>query len=192
MTRDRDGKELTAATTFIKMATGAIPRVVWSDFAWIHNVWRGPIIIKGIMTVDDAWRAVDAGAEAIVVSNHGGMVNDGLPATLRMLPVIVDAMGYKVEVLFDGGVQRGLDVVKALALGARAVLIGHGYLWPLAAAGEPGVKRMLELFRMQIAAGLHTVGVDSVRALDRSVLVDLPTQIPAPLAATRSKEAQSA
>ena len=116
----------------------------WDDVPWMRKHWDGPIVIKGILTAEDARRAVAVGVDAIVVSNHGGNVLDGSLATLRALPEIVDAVGDEIEVLMDGGVRRGTDVVKAVALGARAVLLGRAYVYPLLAAGEPGVHRILE------------------------------------------------
>ena len=126
----------------------------WEDIPWIREHWDGPIVIKGILTAEDARRAVAEGADAIVVSNHGGNVLDGSVATLRALPEIVDAVGDEIEVLMDGGVRRGTDVVKAVALGAKAVLLGRAYVYPLLAAGEPGVRRILELFHQQIDEAL--------------------------------------
>ena len=140
---------------------------------WVREHWDGPIVIKGILTAEDARRAVAAGADAIVVSNHGGNVLDGSVATLRALPEIVDAVGDEIDVLMDGGVRRGTDVVKAVALGAKAVLLGRGYVYPLLAAGEPGVRRILELFHQQIDEALAFLGVESVHDLD-PLLLDLP------------------
>ena len=134
-------------------------------------------MIKGILTAEDARRAVAEGVDAIVVSNHGGNVLDGSVATLRVLPEIVDAVGDEIEVLMDGGVRRGTDVVKAVALGARAVLLGRAYVYPLLAAGEPGVRRILELFHQQIDEALAFLGVESVHDLDPSLL-DLPVGWP--------------
>jgi isopentenyl diphosphate isomerase/L-lactate dehydrogenase-like FMN-dependent dehydrogenase len=145
----------------------------WEDIPWIRERWDGPLVIKGILTAEDARRAVDVGADAIVVSNHGGNVLDGSIPTLRVLPEIVDAVGDEIEVLMDSGVRRGVDVVKALALGAKAVLLGRAYVYALLAAGEPGVRSMLELFRQQIDEALAFLGVESVDELDASYL-ELP------------------
>jgi isopentenyl diphosphate isomerase/L-lactate dehydrogenase-like FMN-dependent dehydrogenase len=145
----------------------------WEDLPWIRERWDGPLVIKGILTVEDARRAVDVGADAVVVSNHGGNVLDGSVPTLPVLPEIVDAVGDELEVLLDSGVRRGVDVVKALALGAKAVLLGRGYVYPLLAAGEPGVRHILELFRQQIDEALAFLGVRSVGDLDPSYL-ELP------------------
>src|SRR3954470_13425801 len=149
----------------------------WDDIPWIREHWDGPIVVKGILTAEDARRAVAAGVDAIVVSNHGGNVLDGSVATLRVLPEIVDAVGGEIEVLMDSGVRRGTDVVKAVALGAKAVLLGRAYVYPLLAAGEPGVRRLLELFHQQIDEALAFLGVESVHDLDPSLL-DLPAGWP--------------
>src|SRR4029077_7044536 len=127
-------------------------------------------IVKGILRVDDARRAMDAGVDAIVVSNHGGNYLDGSMPSLRALPDIVDAVGRDIEVLFDSGVRRGIDVIRALALGARAVMLGRAYVWPHLAAGEAGVRHILELFRRQVDDGLAYLGVTAPGELDRSYL----------------------
>jgi len=145
----------------------------WEDIPWIRERWDGPLVIKGILTVEDARRAVDEGVDAIVISNHGGNVLDGSVPTLPVLPEIVDAVGDEIEVLIDSGVRRGVDVVKALALGAKAVLLGRAYVYALLAAGEPGVSHMLELFRQQIDEALAFLGAKSVHDLDPSHL-ELP------------------
>ncbi len=145
----------------------------WDDIAWVRRHWNGPIVLKGILTVEDAERAVREGVDAIVVSNHGGNVLDGSLPTLRALPRIVDAVGDKIEVLMDSGVRRGTDVLKALALGAKGVLLGRGYVYPLMAAGEPGVRHILDLFHRQIEEGLAFLGAESIHELDRSFL-DIP------------------
>ncbi|MGI9658548.1 MAG: alpha-hydroxy acid oxidase [Gaiellaceae bacterium] len=143
---------------------------VWDDFRWIHEQWAGPVIIKGILSAEDARRAVDAGATAIVVSNHGGNILDGLPATMRVLPEIVAAVADDVEILLDGGVRRGTDVLKAVALGARAVLVGRSFVWALAAAGEAGVRQILRVYRDEIDNALAGLGAPSIEALDASYL----------------------
>src|SRR6266704_1487822 len=124
--------------------------VTWDDLTWIRQAWNGPVVIKGIHTGDDARRAVDAGAEAIVVSNHGGRQLDDVAPTLRLLPEVVAAVQGRAEVLVDGGIRRGSDVVKALCLGARAVLVGRAYVYGLAAAGGPGVLRAIEILRSDL------------------------------------------
>jgi pre-mycofactocin synthase len=143
----------------------------WADVAWLRAQWDGPFLLKGIVRVDEARRAVDAGVDAISVSNHGGNNLDGTPATIRVLPAIADAVGGQVEVLLDGGVRRGSDVVKALALGARAVLIGRAALWGLAANGEAGVRNVLDVLRSGIDATLLALGHGSVHDLGRGDVV---------------------
>ena len=141
------------------------PPPSWDDLAWLRAQWDGPCMIKGIMRVDDARRAVDIGATAISVSNHGGNNLDTTPASIRALPAVVEAVGHSVEVLLDGGIRRGADVVKAVALGARAVMIGRAALWGLAANGKAGVENVLDVLRD---------GIDSaLLALGRSALIDL-------------------
>jgi isopentenyl diphosphate isomerase/L-lactate dehydrogenase-like FMN-dependent dehydrogenase len=142
--------------------------VTWDDLQWIRDLWRGPVVIKGVLTGEDARRAVDAGAAAVVVSNHGGRQLDGVPASFRALPEVVAAVNGRVEVLMDGGIRRGTDVVKALCLGARAVLCGRAYAYGLAAAGEAGVARALEILRADVERTLTLLGCPSVAALDRS------------------------
>jgi isopentenyl diphosphate isomerase/L-lactate dehydrogenase-like FMN-dependent dehydrogenase len=138
-------------------------------------VWRGPILIKGILTGDDARRAIDEGAAGVVVSNHGGRQLDGAPATMRVLPEVVAAVNGRAVVLMDGGVRRGGDVVKALCLGARAVLVGRAYAYGLGAAGEAGVTRALEILRADLERTLKLLGCPSIAALDRSY-VDVSTR----------------
>jgi L-lactate dehydrogenase (cytochrome) len=137
----------------------------WDDLAWLREQWGGPFMVKGITRPDDARRAVDIGATAISVSNHGGNNLDSTPATIRCLPSVVDAVGDQVEVLLDGGIRRGSDVVKALALGARAVMIGRAYLWGMAAAGERGVTNVLEILRSGVSETLLGLGKSSVHEL---------------------------
>ena len=142
--------------------------VTWADLEWIRNLWQGPIVVKGVLTGDDARRAVDAGAAAISVSNHGGRQLDCVYPSLRALPEVVEAVGGQVEVWMDGGVRRGSDIVKALCLGARAVLCGRAYAYGLAAAGEAGVTRAIEILRADLERTLRLLGCPSVSALDRS------------------------
>jgi L-lactate dehydrogenase (cytochrome) len=147
--------------------------VTWSDLTWIRDVWGGPIVVKGVHTADDARRAVDAGAEAIVVSNHGGRQLDGVAPSLRVLPDIVAAVGSQTEVLFDGGIRRGSDIVKAFCLGARGVLVGRAYAYGLGAAGEAGVTRAIEILRSDLIRTMKLLGCPSVGQLDKS-FVDTP------------------
>src|SRR5258705_186953 len=130
----------------------------WDDVAWLRQLWGGPFLVKGITRVDDAKRAVDAGATAVSVSNHGGNDLDGTPATIRALPAVAAAVGGQAEVLLDGGVRRGGDVVKAVALGAKAVMIGRAYLWGLAANGQAGVENVLDILRAGIDSALLGLG----------------------------------
>jgi isopentenyl diphosphate isomerase/L-lactate dehydrogenase-like FMN-dependent dehydrogenase len=143
--------------------------------AWIRDLWKGPIVIKGVISADDARRSVDQGAAAIVVSNHGGRQLDGVPATIRVLPEIVSAVNSQVEVLFDSGVRRGTDVVKAICLGAKAVLCGRAYAYGLAAAGEAGVVRALGILRDDLDRTLKLLGCATIQDLDRSY-VNVPRE----------------
>ena len=140
--------------------------VAWADMRWIREAWRGPLVIKGVLSGDDARRAVDAGASAVVVSNHGGRQLDSSPPTLKVLPEVVAAVSGQVEVLMDGGIRRGGDIVKAVCIGARAVLMGRAYAYGLGAAGEAGVRRALELMRADLERTLRLLGCASVADLD--------------------------
>ncbi len=147
------------------------PLPTWDDIAWLREQWGGPFMLKGVMRVDDAKRAVDAGVTAISVSNHGGNNLDGTPASIRALPAIADAVGEHVEIVLDGGVRRGSDVVKAVALGARAVMLGRAYLWGLAAGGQTGVENVLDVIRGGIDSALMGLGHSSVHDLSPADLV---------------------
>jgi isopentenyl diphosphate isomerase/L-lactate dehydrogenase-like FMN-dependent dehydrogenase len=155
--------------------------VSWPDLRWIRELWSGPIVIKGVHTGDDARRAVDAGADAIVVSNHGGRQLDGVAPTLRVLPEVVAAVGDRTEILLDGGIRRGGDIAKALCLGARAVLAGRAYAYGLGAAGAAGVTRAIEILRNDLIRTLKLLGCASTAELDRSY-VDWPAdwRVPSP------------
>jgi isopentenyl diphosphate isomerase/L-lactate dehydrogenase-like FMN-dependent dehydrogenase len=142
--------------------------VTWEDLRWLREAWRGPILVKGVLTGDDARRAVDEGVAGVIVSNHGGRQLDSVSASLRALPEVVAAVGDRTEVLVDGGVRRGADIVKAICLGARAVLIGRGYAYGLAAAGQAGVTRALEILRADVERTLRLLGCPSVSALNSS------------------------
>jgi len=142
--------------------------VTWSDLKWIREAWGGPIVVKGVLTGDDARRAVDEGAAAISVSNHGGRQLDYVAAPLRALPEVVKAVSGQTEILMDGGIRRGTDIVKALCLGARAVLCGRAYAYGLAAAGEAGVNRAIEILRTELDRTLRLLGCSSVAELDRT------------------------
>jgi L-lactate dehydrogenase (cytochrome) len=147
--------------------------VTWSDLTWIRALWQGPIVVKGVHTGDDARRAIDAGADAVVVSNHGGRQLDTVAPTLRVLPQVLEAVAGRAEVLMDGGIRHGSDIVKALGVGARAVLIGRAYAYGLGAAGGPGVSRAIEILRSGLVRTLKLLGCSSVSQLDRSYL-ELP------------------
>jgi L-lactate dehydrogenase (cytochrome) len=142
--------------------------VSWDDFRWIRDAWQGPIVVKGVHTADDARQAIDHGASAVVVSNHGGRQLDGVAPTLRVLPEVIDAVGGRIEVLLDGGIRRGSDVVKALCLGARAVLIGRAYAYGLGAAGQAGVARTIDILRADIVRTMKLLGCGRVGELDQS------------------------
>jgi isopentenyl diphosphate isomerase/L-lactate dehydrogenase-like FMN-dependent dehydrogenase len=141
------------------------PPASWEDVAWLREQWDGPFMLKGVTRIDDAKRAVDAGVSAVSVSNHGGNNLDGTPATIRILPAVAEAVGSQVEVLLDGGIRRGSDVVKAVALGARAVMIGRAYLWGLAANGQAGVENVLDLLRNGMESTLLGLGHVSLHHL---------------------------
>ncbi|HXX44555.1 MAG TPA: alpha-hydroxy acid oxidase [Candidatus Acidoferrales bacterium] len=147
--------------------------VTWADLEWIRKVWPGPVVVKGVLTAEDARRALDEGAAGVVVSNHGGRQLDGVSATLRALPEIVKAVNGRAEILLDGGIRRGGDIAKAICLGARAVLIGRAYAYGLGAAGEAGITRALEILRADLERALALLGCESVSQLDRS-FVDVP------------------
>ncbi|WP_420878905.1 pre-mycofactocin synthase MftD [Rhodococcus sp. (in: high G+C Gram-positive bacteria)] len=147
------------------------PLPTWEDVAWLREQWGGPFMLKGVMRVDDAKRALDAGCSAISVSNHGGNNLDGTPAPIRALPAIAEAVGDQLEVVLDGGIRRGSDVVKALALGARAVMIGRAYLWGLSANGQAGVENVLDILRGGIDSAVLGLGHKSIHDLSASDLV---------------------
>jgi isopentenyl diphosphate isomerase/L-lactate dehydrogenase-like FMN-dependent dehydrogenase len=142
--------------------------VTWADLRWIRELWKGPIVVKGVLTADDALHAIDEGAAAISVSNHGGRQLDGVPASLRALPEVVAAVKGRIEVWMDGGIRRGTDIAKALCLGANAVLCGRAYAYGLAAGGEAGVDRAIEILRTDLDRTLRLLGCPSVTELDRS------------------------
>jgi isopentenyl diphosphate isomerase/L-lactate dehydrogenase-like FMN-dependent dehydrogenase len=167
-----DGRPVPAATASIRMKNES---PTWADFAWIRDLFPGPVVVKGILSVDDAKRAIDHGADGIIVSNHGGNALDSTPATIRVLPNIARAVGDQTEVLMDGGIRRGIDVVKAVALGARAVLVGRAYVWGLAAAGESGVTQMLEMLRYGTQRTLDLLGCPSLAELDASYVITPPS-----------------
>jgi len=156
------------------------PSVTWDDVAWVREHWKGRLVVKGVLDPEDAHRAVDAGVDGIVVSNHGGRQLDSVPSTARALPAVADAVGDDVEVLADGGVRTGLDVVKMVALGARAVLIGRPWAWAVAGRGRAGVRHVLAVIKADIDTALALTGQTAIADVGRSVLYD-------PRAADRSE-----
>ena len=156
------------------MAEQLDPAVEWRDVEWLRKKWNGPLILKGLLHRDEARKARDIGADAVVVSNHGGRQLDGAIASVAALPEIVDALEGALPVLVDGGFRRGIDVLKAIALGARAVMIGRPQLWGAACAGEEGVYWALEIFRREIDRAMALGGWDSLDRLDRSLLSFCP------------------
>jgi len=147
----------------------------WEDFKWIHEAWGGPIVAKGVHTADDARRAVAEGAAAIVVSNHGARQLDGVAPTIRILPEVVKAVSGQTEILLDGGIRRGSDIVKALCMGARAVLIGRAYAYGLGAGGQEGVTRAIDILRADVIRTMKLLGCAAIKDLDGS-FVDIPSQ----------------
>ena len=148
------------------------PSLTWDDVAWVRSLWPGKLVLKGVMDPEDARRAVGAGADAIVVSNHGGRQLDGAAASISALPRVVQAVGDRTEILFDGGIRSGQDVFKALAHGARACLIGKAFLWALAAGGETAVLQALEFMRKELATTMALTGVADIADIDQTVLWD--------------------
>lgn len=167
-----DGKPMPLIDVGAALAAAA---VTWDDLRWLRQAWPGPIVVKGVLTAEDARRAVDEGAAAVVVSNHGGRQLDCVSPTLRALPEVVAAVGDKTEVLMDGGIRRGGDIVKAICLGARAVLIGRAYAYGLAAAGEAGVTRAIQILTADLERTLRLLGCSSIRELDGSY-VEVPPE----------------
>ena len=147
----------------------------WDDFRWIREAWPGPIVAKGVHTADDARHAIDEGASAIVISNHGARQLDGVAPTIRVLPEVLDAVGGRIEVLIDGGIRRGSDIVKALAMGARAVLVGRAYAYGLGAGGADGVQRTVDILRSDVVRTMKLLGCDDIKTLDAS-FVDVPAE----------------
>jgi L-lactate dehydrogenase (cytochrome) len=178
----RDGMPFQLANTAAMTGDGvpiALPEMAhqesnsptWEDVAWVRESFDGPVLVKGVLTAEDCRKASDHGCDGVVVSNHGGRQLDGAPAAIDVLPEIVAAVGGEMEVLLDGGVRRGSDVLKALALGAKAVLIGRSYVWGLALGGQDGVSHMLEMLRAEMKCSLQLMGCSSIHDLDRSWLM---------------------
>src|SRR3569833_399813 len=149
-------------------------QVSWTDLKWIREQWSGPIVMKGVMTAGDARRSVDHGAQGVVVSTHAGRRLDGVAGALRVLPGILEAVGTQTDVIFAGGIRRGSDVVKAIGLGAKAVLLGRGYAYGMAAAGDAGIERAIEIFRADIIRTLKLLGRSSISQVDSSYLTTRP------------------
>ena len=167
------GFSLTAARDSVRRFTdtiGALRPVLATDLEWLRSAWDGPLVVKGVLRPEDIEPLLGLGADAVVVSNHGGRNLDTTPATLDVLPAVVDQVAGRAEVLVDGAVRRGADVVKALALGARAVLVGRPYLYGLAAGGEAGVTRVLELLRNELVQTMRFVGAPSVARIERDLM----------------------
>jgi L-lactate dehydrogenase (cytochrome) len=144
--------------------------VTWDDIAWVREHWDGRLVVKGVLDPEDARLAAEAGVDGVVVSNHGGRQLDSVPSTVRALPEVVEAIGDRAEVLVDGGVRTGLDVLKMVAMGARAVLVGRAWAWAVAARGEAGVSHMLEVMRADIDTALGLTGRTSMAGVDRTAL----------------------
>jgi L-lactate dehydrogenase (cytochrome) len=157
---------------FAWMAANFDPSVTWDDLRWVRERWRGSLILKGVLDPDDAQRAVELGANGIIVSNHGGRQLDGVLSTARALPAIADAVGDRITVLADGGVRSGLDVARMMALGARGVLLGRAWVYALAARGETGVAHVLSLIASELRVALALTGVPQVRELNRDALAN--------------------
>jgi len=152
------------------------PALSWKDVEWIKKIWPGKLILKGILDLDDARTAVKLGADAIVVSNHGGRQLDGAPSSISMLPAVADAVGNDIEVLFDGGIRTGADMLRALALGARACLIGRPYVYGLGAGGQAGVAKAIDILEKELSVAMALTGVNSIKEIDRHVLMDGETK----------------
>ena len=148
------------------------PSMNWDDLRWVRNLWPGPLIIKGILHPDDALKAIDSGADGVIISNHGGRQLDGAVATARVLPVIADAVKGRIPLLLDGGVRRGRDVLIALALGATACLVARPQLWGLSIAGQQGVEHVLDIYRQELDRAMGLCGLQSIADIDKSLLFD--------------------
>ena len=165
------GRDTGLEDFFAWMGNNFDPRITWHDLDFIRNSWEGPLIIKGILDVEDARAAVDMGADGIVVSNHGGRQLDGVPSTVRALPTIVDAIDDRLTILVDGGIRSGLDVVRMLALGAKGVLLGRAWAYALAGGGQAGVSHLLRLIEAEMRVAMALTGCINIGAIDESILV---------------------
>jgi L-lactate dehydrogenase (cytochrome) len=148
------------------------PALNWKDVEWIKTLWPGKLVLKGILDVEDAKLAVKLGADAIVVSNHGGRQLDGAQSSIAALPKVADAVGSDIEVLFDGGVRTGTDIMRALALGARACMIGRAYIYGLGAGGKAGVAKAIDILEKELSVTMALTGTNKIAEIDRHVLVD--------------------
>ena len=149
------------------------PALSWKDVEWVRSLWPGKLIIKGVLDVEDARLAAKTGADAIVVSNHGGRQLDGAPSSISALPTIADAVGSEIEIMFDGGIRSGQDLMRALALGARSCLIGRSYIFGLGAGGQAGVTQAIEIIRDELDVTMALCGVNRVRDIDRRVIAQM-------------------
>src|SRR5206468_7275246 len=146
------------------------PALSWKDVDWIRSIWPGKLVIKGILDVEDAELAVKTGAQALVVSNHGGRQLDGAPSSIEVLPEIVDTIGSQMEIMFDGGIRSGQDVVRALALGAKSCMIGRAYAYGLGAGGQAGVAKALDIIAKEMLTTMGLCGVNTIAEIDDNVL----------------------
>ncbi|HUI03196.1 MAG TPA: alpha-hydroxy acid oxidase, partial [Acidimicrobiales bacterium] len=162
-----DGRPMSAADALFHWIASPAR---WEDFAWLRAQWDGPIAAKGVLTGEDARRALDAGADAVIVSNHGGRQLDSVAPSVNALVEVVAAVGDRTEVLVDGGIRRGADVVKALALGARAAMVGRAWAYGLAAAGRSGIDRVLGLLRQDIDRTMRLIGAGTIPEIDRTLV----------------------
>jgi L-lactate dehydrogenase (cytochrome) len=166
------GKRTGLEDFFAWMRANFDPAVSWADLEFVRQHWNGPLILKGILDPEDARRAAAIGADAIVVSNHGGRQLDGVPSTVRALPAIAEAVGSRMTILADGGVRSGLDVVRMLALGARGVLLGRAWIYALAGAGQRGVAHLIEIMEAEMRVAMTLTGVAQVAAIGRDILCE--------------------
>ncbi len=146
------------------------PTLSWKDVEWVRKLWPGKLILKGILDPEDAKRAAKTGADAIIVSNHGGRQLDGTSSSISMLPKVADAVGSDIEIMFDGGIRTGPDMLRALALGAKSCMIGRAYIWGLGAGGQEGVAKAIDILRKELDVNMALCGVKNVRDIDRSIV----------------------
>jgi L-lactate dehydrogenase (cytochrome) len=161
-------EDITALSTWINSQFDT--SLNWKDIDWIRSIWPGKLVLKGILDVEDAEEAAKSGAQALVVSNHGGRQLDGAPSSIEVLPEIVDAVGSKIEIIFDSGIRSGQDVMRALALGAKSCMIGRAYAYGLGAAGQAGVAKALDIIAKELATTMGLCGVNTIAEIDDRVL----------------------